>query len=61
MQILKAAIIGAVTAAAVDYHAFQQFQSLDDVKKYNWFVAGKRVLLGAVSGVATSFGLGGVL
>ena len=52
------ALMGAVSAAAVDYHAFTTWHSFKDVEGYNWGVAAFRWVQGAVVGVVAGLGLG---
>lgn len=60
--LLTAAFHGALTgwasAAVVDYHAFSQWKSLDDAKKYDWSTAAWRWIQGAVMGAVSGAGLG---
>ena len=63
IQLLKSrtvhgALIGLLTAAATDYHAFMGWKSFTDLKSYNWNVAAFRWVQGAFIGAVTSAGLG---
>jgi hypothetical protein len=59
--IVRAAITGLVTAAAVDFQAFRTWKSFDDAKAYSWSVAGWRWFQGAVIGAVSALGMGAVL
>ena len=55
-KLLLGALTGWASAALTDYHAFQQFQSFEDAKTYNWQLAGWRWLKGTVTGVVVATG-----
>ena len=58
---LHGALTGWASAAGVDYHAFSQWKSLDEAKKYNWSTAIWRWIQGAITGAVTGTGLGVLL
>lgn len=58
--LIRAALIGTLTAAAVDFQTFRAWKSLEEAKTYAWGVAAWRWFLGAITGVASGFGLGAV-
>lgn len=53
MKIIQGAVAGLLAAVVVDYHAFQQWKSLDDLTKYDWKTAGLRWAQGAITGAVT--------
>lgn len=55
------ALTGWASAAATDYHAFTEWKSLDDAKKYDWGTALWRWVQGAVVGAVGGAGLGVIL
>lgn len=56
--IVKGAITGAVSAAAVDFAAFRAWKSVHDAMAYSWGLALWRWFQGAVVGAVTAAGLG---
>ena len=52
---------GVLTAARVDYAAFQAWRSWDDLHAYSWGLASFRWAQGAVIGALTALGLAAVL
>ena len=54
------AVIGAVAAAGVDLQAFRTWKSFKDAEQYSWSVAAFRWVQGAVLGVVTAVGVGGL-
>ena len=56
--ILKGAIGGALSAAAVDFAAFRSWKSFNDVHTYAWGLALFRWVQGAIIGAVTAAGLG---
>ena len=59
-SVLHSALIGAVAAAGVDYHAFLTWKSFGDVKSYQWSVASFRWLQGAIIGALTTASIAGI-
>jgi hypothetical protein len=57
---VRAALAGALAAAAVDIAAFKSWQSADDALSYNWGVALFRWAQGAVVGLMSAVGVGTV-
>jgi hypothetical protein len=57
----KGALAGLVSAAAVDYHAFLSWKSVNDAKKYAWSTALLRWGQGAVSGAIMGGGYGALV
>lgn len=53
-SIVHGAVTGALGAAAVDFHAFQTWKNMSDLKTYDWGVAAFRWLQGAVIGAVTA-------
>ena len=58
--IVKGAIAGMVTAAAVDFAAFRSWKSWQDALTYSWSLAAWRWFQGAVIGAVTAAGIGEV-
>ena len=59
--LLKGAISGLVTAAAIDYDAFRSWKSFKDACSYDWATASFRWMKGVVVGVVLAFGYGQVV
>lgn len=55
------ALQGLLAAAATDFGAFRLWKSFDEALNYNWGLALWRWFQGAVIGVATGLGFGGVV
>lgn len=56
--IAHAALVGALTSAAVDYQAFRTWHTFHDFTSYAWDLALFRWVQGAVIGAATAAGIG---
>lgn len=56
--LVKGALSGFLSAAAIDFVAFRNFKTLDEFASYSWAVAGFRWIQGAVVGAVTAAGLG---
>jgi len=66
LPFVKAALIGAASAAVVDYRVFKNFKTVEEFKAYRWDVAAFRWAQGAVTGLigelsSHALGLGGLL
>lgn len=48
------AVAGLLSAARVDYEAFQSWQTVDDAKKYSWKMAFWRWFRGSVVGAVSA-------
>ena len=57
---VRAALIGVVTAAGVDFAAFKKWQSFDEAASYGWGLAAWRWFQGALTGLAMALGFGSV-
>lgn len=55
------ALTGALSAAAVDYHAFTTWHSFKDVEGYSWGIATFRWFQGAVIGTVAGLGIGSLM
>lgn len=58
--IVKGALAGLLSAAAVDIQAFRAFKSLNDLVAYSWGLAAFRWAQGAIVGALTAAGLGAI-
>lgn len=58
--IVKGALSGFVSAAAVDLHAMFKFTGWKDFSQYNWSTATFRWAIGLVTGALTAAGLGAI-
>lgn len=58
--LVRAAITGFVSAAAVDFAAFRSWKNFDEAVQYDWKTAAFRWFQGVVVGVLTGLGLGAV-
>ena len=56
-SLVRGALSGFIAAAAVDYHAFLQWKSLDEARAYAWGTAFFHWTQGAVVGAVTAAGL----
>ena len=56
--IVRGAITGALSAAAVDFQAFRSWKSVEQAASYDWGTAAWRWFQGAVVGAVTAAGLG---
>jgi hypothetical protein len=54
------ALVGAVAAAGVDFQAFRSWKNFHDAEQYSWSTAIFRWIQGAVLGVVTAVGIGGL-
>lgn len=52
--IFRGALVGALTAARIDYLAFKSWKSFDEIWVYNWRTAAFRWFQGAIVGSLTS-------
>ena len=59
--LFKSAVTGALVAAAVDYHAFRNFKSWDDLVRYRWGLASWRWFQGAVVSAVAGSGISALL
>ena len=60
-RLVQGALTGVLAAAAVDVQAFRAWRSLDDAVAYDWRLAAFRWSQGAVLGVLSALGLGGLI
>ncbi len=58
--VIRTAVAGFVTAAAVDYAAFRSWKSYEDAYAYNWRVAFWRWGQGFIAGAMTGLGFEGI-
>lgn len=58
---IHGALTGWVGAAAVDFHAFLSWKSIDDAKQWNWRLALLRWTQGLVGGAISGAGLTALL
>ena len=56
--VVRGAVAGLLTAAAVDFQAFRKWQAFSDALAYNWSTALFRWAQGAVIGAASAVGFG---
>jgi hypothetical protein len=56
-KVLIGAGTGAISALAVDYHAFRSWKTWHDVATYEWGIASFRTVQGAGVGALTGFGI----
>ena len=56
--LVRAAVAGALAAAAIDFAAFRQWKSFDEITQYDWKLALFRWAQGAVIGAISALGLG---
>lgn len=56
--IWRAALAGALSAAAVDFRAFKAWQSFHDAATYDWQTAAWRWAQGAIVGALSAVGVG---
>jgi hypothetical protein len=59
--LLRGALTGVVSAAAVDFHAFRACKNYDEFVKYDWRTAAFRWVQGAVVGAVTSVSVEGIV
>lgn len=59
--VVQGALVGALSAASVDYAAFRSWKRWQDVLVYDWAVASWRIFQGAVIGAIAASGLGALL
>ena len=57
LPLVRGAIAGILTAAVVDFHAFQNWKNFDEALHYDWRLAAFRWFQGAVMGALTGAGL----
>lgn len=55
---VSGALTGLMSAAAIDFRAFQSWKSFHEAAIYDWQTAGWRWLQGAVVGAMSGLGLG---
>ena len=58
--VVRAALEGALVAAAIDYAAFRSWKSWQEAARYDWRTASFRWVQGAVYGAMTGLGLAGL-
>lgn len=58
--VIRGALSGLLSAAAVDFAAFRKWQSFDELLTYNWKLAAWRWFQGVVVGGLVALGLGGM-
>lgn len=58
-SMVKAAIVGAISALAVDLQAFVQARTQNPDAKFDFVLAGARMALGAVTGLVAGETIGG--
>ena len=54
------AVVGAISSAVVDFQAFRTWKTWHDADTYSWGVASFRWIQGAILGVVTAVGIGGL-
>ena len=59
-SVLHSALVGALAAAGVDYHAFLTWKSFGDIKTYQWNIALFRWVQGAVIGALATASIAGI-
>ena len=59
--IVKGAITGVLSAAAVDLHALTKFTDWSQLRKYQWSTASFRWFTGAVTGAIAAAGYGALI
>ena len=55
-----AALVGAISAAGIDFQAFRSWKTFHDAEQYSWGTASFRWLQGAALGVLTALGIAGL-
>ena len=59
-RLVQGALAGALGAAAVDLAAARKWKSFDEAQAYDWRLAAFRVGYGAITGMCSVVGLGGI-
>jgi len=59
-RLAQGALTGVLAAAAVDVQAFRAWRSMEEFAAYDWRLAAFRWGQGAVLGVLSALGLGGI-